>query len=112
MKATILLIILVALATGSPAFAQATPPPAYAQLLERAGGQLQARDYCAAVASFEQAFAPDSTRANEFELFGAAGAAANCPARRALAWRWLGQLSRHRLRMQAHDLDNVAQDPN
>ena len=86
--------------------------PAYPQLLARAEAQLQAHDHCAATATFEQAFAPDSTRANEFELFGAAGAAANCPARRALAWRWLGQLSRRPLHMQAHDLDNVAQDPN
>ena len=86
--------------------------PSYPQLLARAEVQLQAHDHCAATATFEQAFAPDSIRANEFELFGAASAAANCPARRALAWRWLGQLSRRPLHMQAHDLNNVAQDPN
>ena len=107
---TLLLLLLLPVAT---ALAQpTTPAPTYAQLLERGGTQLQARDYCAAVATFGQAFAPDSTRAKEFELFGAASAAANCPAQRAQAWRWLGQLSRRRpLRMQPHDLDNVAHDP-
>ncbi len=110
MKATTLLLTLAAAPVGA-ALAQPAAP-SYAQLLERTAAQVQARDYCAAVATFEQAFAPDSARANESELFGAASAAANCPARRELAWRWLGQLSRHRLHMQAHDLDNVAQDPN
>ena len=97
--------------TPLAAFAQVTAPT-YAQLMERSGAQMQAQDHCAAVATFEQAFAPDSTRANEFELFAAATAAANCPDRRVLAWQWLGQLSRHQpLRMVTHDLDNVAQDP-
>ena len=99
------------IASVSTALAQ-TAAPAYPQLLARAEAQLQAHDHCAATATFEQAFASDSTRANEFELFGAASAAANCPVRQALAWRWLGQLSRRPLHMQAHDLDNVAQDPN
>ena len=97
--------------TPLAAFAQVTAPT-YAQLMERSGAQMQAQDHCAAVATFEQAFAPDSTRANEFELFAAATAAANCLDRRVLAWQWLGQLSRHQpLRMATHDLDNVAQDP-
>ena len=48
----------------------------YGQLLEQSGRQMQGRDFCAATATFEQAFAPDSARANEFELFGAATAAA------------------------------------
>ena len=109
MKTLLLLLLLPAGTALAQPTAQA---PTYAQLLERSGTQLQARDYCAAVATFGQAFAPDSTRANEFELFGAASAAANCPAQRAQAWRWLGQLSRHRpLRMQPRDLDNVAHDP-
>ena len=109
MKAKSLLLLLVA----APFVAFAQPAtPSYDQLLERTTAQVQARDYCAAVANFERAFAPDSTRANEFELFGAASAAANCPARRAQAWRWLGQLSRHRpLRMAPRDLDNLANDP-
>ncbi|MET4073785.1 alpha/beta hydrolase-fold protein [Hymenobacter sp. UYCo722] len=110
MRATTLLLLLAAAPVGAALAQPATP--SYDQLLQRTTAQVQARDYCAAVATFEQAFAPDSTRANEFELFGAASAAANCPAQRALAWRWLGQLSRHSLRMQPHDLDNVAQDLN
>ena len=105
------MVLLTVLAPAGTTLAQPAAP-AYAQLLERADSQMQARDHCAAVASFEQAFAADSTRANEFELFGAASAAANCPAQRALAWRWLRQLSRRPLHMQPHDLDNVAQDPN
>ena len=84
MNTRILPLLLVAIAPLGAARAQPAAP-SYAQLLERADTQMQARDHCAAVASFEQAFAPDSTRANEFELFGAVGAAANCPARRALA---------------------------
>ncbi|WBO82759.1 alpha/beta hydrolase-fold protein [Hymenobacter yonginensis] len=92
-------------------FAQSAAPT-YAQLMDQSGAQMQAKDFCAAVATFEQAFRPDSARANEFELFTGAIAAANCPARRPLAWRWLGQLSRHRpLSMQPRDLDNVANDP-
>lgn len=111
MKTRLLSLLVAALAPARLACAQTSAQAAYAQLLEQAGTQLQARDYCAATATFEQAFAPDSTQANEFELFGAAGAAANCPARRLLAWRWLGQLSRRPLHMQPSDLDNVAQDP-
>ncbi|MBC6698390.1 alpha/beta hydrolase-fold protein [Hymenobacter sp. BT190] len=109
-------LLLSALALGlmlfpAAAFAQ-TPAPTYAQLMDQGGAQMQAKDFCGAVATFEQAFRPDSTRANEFELFTGAMAAANCLARRPLAWRWLGQLSRLRpLRMQPQDLDNVANDP-
>ena len=110
MKALLLALLL---PTGAVLAQPTTPAPSYAQLIERSGAQMQAQDYCAAVATFEQAFAPDSTRANEFELFGAATAAARCPARQVQAWHWLGQLSRHRpLRMQLRDLDNVAHDPN
>ena len=89
-----------------------TTTPTYDQQLKLGNTQVQAKDYCAATATFERAFGADSTRANEFELFTAATAAANCPARRPLAWRWLGQLSRRQpLRMSAQDLDNVANDP-
>ena len=112
MKAKILWLLLAVATPLKATLAQPTTAPSYALLLERADTQMQARDHCAAVATFEQAFAPDSTRANEFELFGAASAAASCPDRRVLAWRWLGQLSRRPLHMQPRDLDNVAQDPN
>ena len=109
---TKLLVFLLPLTASFGTTVAQTAAPAYPQLLARAETELQAHDPCAATATFEQAFAPDSTRPNEFELFGAAGAAANCPAQRALAWRWLGQLSRRPLHMQPSDLDNVAQDPN
>ena len=87
-------------------------PASYDQLMEQAGAALQAKTPCPAVAKFEQAFAPDSLRASVFELFAAASAAAGCPEKHALAWRWLGQLNRRRpLPMQPGDLDNIAQDP-
>ncbi|SFQ04169.1 alpha/beta hydrolase-fold protein [Hymenobacter arizonensis] len=114
MKPLLLLGITYALLAGRAASAQAQAGTSttYEHLMEQGGAQLQAQNPCSAAALFEQAFARDSTRANEFELFGAATAAAACPARRALAWRWLGQLSRHRpLRMTPKDLDNVSQDP-
>ena len=106
MKALFFILLLM---RAGAALAQTLPD--YAHLLERGGTQLQARDYCGAATTFEQAFAPDTARANEFELFAAATAAAQCPARQALAWRWLGQLRRRPLQMQPRDLDNVAQDP-
>lgn len=87
------------------------PSPAYPELLVQAEQQLQRQDYCAATTIFAQAFAPDSTRANEFELFAGASAAARCPTQGALAWRWLGQLSRRPSSMQPRDLDHLAQDP-
>ncbi|MBF9237761.1 hypothetical protein I2I05_10180 [Hymenobacter sp. BT683] len=113
MKSLYLSFMTYALLLGNADIARAqTTAFTYEQLMEQGGAQLQAQNPCEAVATFQHAFAPDSTRANEFELFGAATAAAKCPARRALAWRWLGQLSRHRpLRMTAQDLDNVSQDP-
>lgn len=111
MKAKIILVLLTALAPAGATLAQPAAP-AYAQLLERAATQMQARDHCAAVASFEQAFEPDSTQASPFDLFAAATSAAQCPARQPLAWRWLGQLSRRRpLPMQPRDLVNIASDP-
>ena len=102
--------LLTALLLGSaPAFGQV--PAAYPELLDQAGQQLQRQDYCAATATFAQAFATDSTRANEFELYAGASAAARCPIQHSQAWRWLGQLSRRTLHMQPHDLDQLAQGP-
>ena len=103
-------LLLAALLLGPvAAFGQAAS--SYSELLDQAGQQLQRQDYCGATATFAQAFAPDSTRANEFELFGGASAAARCPAQHALAWRWLGQLSGRPLHMQPSDLDHLAQGP-
>ncbi|MFD1469927.1 alpha/beta hydrolase-fold protein [Hymenobacter caeli] len=103
---------LVLLLTRTGAALAQTATPEYTRLLEHGSTQLQGKDCCGAVATFAQAFAPDTARANEFELFAAATAAAQCPARQGLAWQWLGQLRRRRpLRMQPGDLDNVAQDP-
>lgn len=102
--------LLTALLLG-PAGAFGQSAPAYPELLSQADQHLQRQDYCAATATYAQAFAADSTRASEFELFGGASAAARCPTQQALAWRWLGQLSRRPLHMQPHDLDNLAHSP-
>ncbi len=111
MKPFFLLLLTAALLTWNSSSAHAQSPD-FNGLMEQGNALLQAQNPCGAVATFEQAFAADSTRANEFELFGAATAAAACPAQRALAWRWLGQLSRRRpLRMAPRDLENVSQDP-
>ncbi|WP_035561850.1 alpha/beta hydrolase-fold protein [Hymenobacter sp. IS2118] len=111
MKPFFLSLLTAALLTWNPNSARAQSPD-FNSLMEQGGAQLQAQNPCGAAATFEQAFAADSTRANEFELFGAATAAAACPAQQALAWRWLGQLSRRRpLRVTPSDLDNVSRDP-
>ena len=57
----------------------------YSQLIDQAGGAMQARNMCGAVDIFEQAFRPDSTQASPFDLFGAAMSAAQCPAKQPLA---------------------------
>ncbi|WP_460504233.1 hypothetical protein, partial [Hymenobacter agri] len=60
MKAKLLLFLLPLTASFGTTVAQ-TAAPAYPQLLARAETELQAHDPCAATATFEQAFAPDST---------------------------------------------------
>ena len=106
---TLFLLVLAAL-LSLPARSQGTTE--YAKRMEETGAAMQAQKFCDAAALFERAFAPDSAQPSPFELFAAALSAAQCPAKRPLAWRWLGQLSRRRpLPMQSRDLDNIASDP-
>lgn len=99
-------LLLGLLLTGFRARAQT-----YDQLLEGAARQLGQKNYCAATAAFEQAFA-DSTRVGPFDLYAGAGAAASCPGRQPQALRWLLRLSRQaNVPITARDVDQMAQDP-
>ncbi|WP_167856300.1 PHB depolymerase family esterase [Hymenobacter metallicola] len=93
------------LLTGPQAHAQA-----YDQLLESAARQLGQKNYCAATASFAQAFA-DTTQAGPFDLYAGAGAAANCPGQQTQALRWLLRITRAaNLPITSRDVDQMAQD--
>ena len=100
------LLTLVGLLLGGTATAQ----PTYAQLMDRAGAQMNQKDFCAAVLTFQQAFA-DSTQAGPFDLFAGGIAAANCPGRQALAFEWLLRLPRRPdLPISGRDVENMAQE--
>ncbi|GGG49984.1 hypothetical protein GCM10011378_27590 [Hymenobacter glacieicola] len=68
------------------------------------------RDYCGAVREFQAAFA-DSTKAGPFDVFAGTIAAANCPAQRTQALRWLLRIPRFaELPVTAQDVRNIAQE--
>ncbi|TGE20216.1 hypothetical protein [Hymenobacter elongatus] len=105
----LLLVAALLLLNGPLAQAQAQAQT-YDQLLEGAAQQLGQKNYCAATAAFERAFA-DSTKAGPFDLYAGAGAAANCPGRQQQALRWLLRLTRQpMLPITARDVDQMAQD--
>lgn len=85
-------------------------PQAYDQHLQRASAKLGQQDFCGAVQDFQTAFA-DSTKAGPFDVFAGTIAAANCPAQRIQALRWLLWIPRFaELPVTAQDVRNIAQE--
>jgi predicted esterase len=82
----------------------------YDQHLQQASAKLGQQDFCGAVQNFQAAFA-DSTKAGPFDVFAGAIAAANCPAQRTQALRWLLRIPRFaELPITAQDVRNIAQE--
>lgn len=82
----------------------------YDQQLQQASAKLGKQDFCGAVQDFQVAFA-DSTKAGPFDVFAGTMAAANCPAQRTQALRWLLRIPRFvELPVTAQDVRNIAQE--
>ncbi|MDU0372810.1 carboxylesterase family protein [Hymenobacter endophyticus] len=79
--------------------------------MQQASARLGQQDFCGAVQGFQAAFA-DSTKAGPFDVFAGTIAAANCPAQRTQALRWLLRIPRFAdLPVTAQDVRNIAQEP-
>ncbi|WP_139921792.1 dienelactone hydrolase family protein [Hymenobacter sp. DG01] len=82
----------------------------YDQHLQQASAKLSQQDYCGAVPHFQAAFA-DSAKAGPFDVFAGTVAAANCPAQRTQALRWLLRITRFaELPVSSQDVRNIAQE--
>lgn len=86
----------------------ATAQSTHVQLMDQASAQMSRKEFCAAVATFQQAFA-DSTQVGPFDLFAGGMAAAQCLGQQALAFEWLLRLPRRPdLSISRRDVENIA----